>query len=108
MQAILDQLREKGIKVHVAPYSVWGDELSRLLRRAKVVLNLHHYEAKILETCRIMESLSYGALVSTLCRPWNKAAAIATVLHAKKEYRLCLGYLLHHVLLGPCEGCLAY
>ena len=34
-----------------------------LLRRAKIVLNLHHSDAKVLEMCRIMESLSYGALV---------------------------------------------
>ena len=79
---ILDELREKGVEIFVAPYSVWGEELSRLLRRAKVVLNLHYYEAKILETCRIMESLSYGALVSILCCPWNSAAAIATLLYA--------------------------
>ena len=44
-------------------HAVWGEELSKLLSRAKIVLNLHYYEAKILETCRILESISYGALV---------------------------------------------
>lgn len=43
--------------------AVWGEELSRLLRRAKIVLNLHYHEARILETCRVLESLSFGALV---------------------------------------------
>ena len=46
--------------------AVWGEELSKLLRRAKIVLNLHYHEAEILETCRIMESLSYGALVGSM------------------------------------------
>ncbi|CAL5224030.1 g6650 [Coccomyxa viridis] len=62
-KVILNQLEEKGIDIHIAPYSVWGEELSKLLRRAKIVLNLHYHDAKILETCRVLESLSYGALV---------------------------------------------
>ena len=64
LQAILEDLGAKGIDVHIAGYSAWGPALSVLLRRAKIVLNLHHNDAKILETCRIMESLSYGALVT--------------------------------------------
>ena len=63
LQGILDELKAKGLSVHVADYSAWGPALSKLLRRAKIVLNLHNYDARILETCRIMESLSYGALV---------------------------------------------
>ena len=63
LQAILEGLEARGLSVHVADYSAWGPALSDLLRRAKVVLNLHHNDARILEMCRIMESLSYGALV---------------------------------------------
>ena len=63
LQAILEELGAEGLSVHVADYSAWGPSLSALLRRAKIVLNLHHNEAGILEMCRIMESLSYGALV---------------------------------------------
>ena len=61
---MLKDLEEKGLHVHIAGYSTWGPALSVLLRRAKVVINLHHNDAKILEMCRIMESLSYGALVN--------------------------------------------
>ena len=63
LQAILEDLEAKGLNVHIAGYSTWGPALSMLLRRSKIVINLHHNDAKILEMCRIMESLSYGALV---------------------------------------------
>ena len=61
---ILGTLKQRGIDIHVAPYSVWGANLTLLIRRAKIVLNLHYHEARTLETCRIMESTSLGALVS--------------------------------------------
>ncbi len=43
---------------------MWGANMTLLIRRSKIVLNLHYYDARTLETCRIMESLSLGALVS--------------------------------------------
>ena len=61
---MLAELKKRGINIHVAGYSVWGANLTILIRRSKIVLNLHYYEARTLETCRIMESLSLGALVS--------------------------------------------
>jgi hypothetical protein len=63
-KAILDTLKQRGLDIHVAPYNVWGANLTLLIRRAKIVLNLHYHEARTLETCRIMESTSLGALVS--------------------------------------------
>ena len=39
------------------------EELTALLRRAKTVLNIHFYPAKVLEICRIVEAISFGALV---------------------------------------------
>lgn len=62
---MLDDLKGRGIDIHVAAYSVWGAKLSLLIRRSKIVLNLHYHEAKTLETCRIMESISLGAMVCT-------------------------------------------
>ena len=61
---ILSELKKRGINIHVAGYSVWGANMTLLIRRSKIVLNLHYYDARTLETCRIMESLSLGALVS--------------------------------------------
>ena len=61
---ILSELNRRGINIHVAGYNVWGANMTLLIRRSKIVLNLHYYDARTLETCRIMESLSLGALVS--------------------------------------------
>ena len=61
---ILDTLKRRGVDIHVAGYNVWGANLTLLIRRAKIVLNLHYHEARTLETCRIMESTSLGALVN--------------------------------------------
>ena len=41
----------------------FGPELWDLIRRSKIVLNIHYYEDALLETVRISESLSFGALV---------------------------------------------
>ena len=49
LQAILEDLEAKGLSVHMAGYSTWGPALSALLRRAKIVINLHHNDAKTLE-----------------------------------------------------------
>ena len=66
---ILGELKKRGISIHVAGYNVWGANLTLLIRRSKIVLNLHFYDARTLETCRIMESLSLGALVSAATQP---------------------------------------
>ena len=39
------------------------EDLTRVLRRARIVLNVHFYRAKVLELCRILEAISFGALV---------------------------------------------
>ncbi|MCX5875943.1 MAG: glycosyltransferase [Deltaproteobacteria bacterium] len=42
---------------------VFGEELYRQLRRARVVINIHYYEQALLETTRIFECLSLGLVV---------------------------------------------
>ncbi len=42
---------------------VFGPEMSALLERAKIVVNIHFYENALLETTRISEALSHGAHV---------------------------------------------
>lgn len=54
----LEQLGQR-FNVHVAS-GVFGDELTRLIKNAKVVINLHYYENALLETTRIYEVLSLG------------------------------------------------
>ena len=42
---------------------VFGEELYRILARAKLVVNIHYYAGALLETTRIWECLSLGKLV---------------------------------------------
>jgi hypothetical protein len=48
--------------VHVAN-EVFGKEMALLIKRARLVINLHYYEGALLETPRIAECLSYGTPV---------------------------------------------
>jgi len=51
-RAVLDALRERGLRVE-AVYGVYGALRDRLVARAKVVLNVHFYEAKVFEVVRV-------------------------------------------------------
>ncbi len=42
---------------------VFGDQMQELIKRSKVVINIHYYEGALLETPRIMECLSLGTQV---------------------------------------------
>jgi hypothetical protein len=50
------------VNLHVEN-NLFGAEMSNLLSRAKIVVNIHHYENALLETTRISEVLSHGATV---------------------------------------------
>ncbi|CAL5224038.1 g6660 [Coccomyxa viridis] len=89
---VLSELKKRGISIHVAGYNVWGANLTLLIRRSKIVLNLHYYDARTLETCRIMESLSLGALVisepgadEALRRDWEDKIVFAESIDAIEE-----------------------
>lgn len=43
--------------------NLFGNDLIELLKRTKVVVNIHFYENALLETTRVSEALSYGARV---------------------------------------------
>ncbi len=51
-QAILERMRSLGLRVHAA-FGVYGAERDALIARARLVLNVHYYEAKVLEMVRI-------------------------------------------------------
>ena len=57
----LEKLREK-FSVKVIS-EVFGDELHDLLKKAKIIVNIHYYENALLETTRIYECLSLNKLV---------------------------------------------
>lgn len=51
-QQAIDRLRAAGLRVHVA-FGVYGQARDALIARSRLVLNLHFYEAKVLEMVRI-------------------------------------------------------
>jgi hypothetical protein len=59
---IISEIEESGIKVHQA-FDVWGPARDELIARAKVVLNLHYYEAAIFEQVRVSYLLNNGVKV---------------------------------------------
>ncbi|HEV2269414.1 MAG TPA: methyltransferase domain-containing protein [Steroidobacteraceae bacterium] len=54
---ILDELRARGLQV-VSLFGAYGEERDRAISRAKVVLCLHFYEAKVFEIVRVAYLLS--------------------------------------------------
>jgi hypothetical protein len=70
-------LLEKQFNV-VIENNLFGVDLWSKLKRTKVVINLHYYENALLETPRLMESLSHGAMViSELARDSNDYPELA-------------------------------
>lgn len=45
------------------PHDTFGDDLYPFIRQSKVIVNIHFYEKSLLETTRIHECLSLGAVV---------------------------------------------
>jgi hypothetical protein len=50
--AILNRLKENGLNVGVF-WGVYGNQRDRLIARAKMVINIHFYESKIMEIIRL-------------------------------------------------------
>ena len=60
--AVLQALAGRGVKVMTA-FNAYGPERDALFARAKVVLNIHFYEAKVLEIVRVSYLLANGVAV---------------------------------------------
>jgi len=61
-QGIIDRLRAAGVRVE-AVFGVYGSERDALIARAKLILNLHYYEAKVFEVVRVSYLLANGRAV---------------------------------------------
>ncbi len=59
---IINKLKERGINVVVESNS-FNNEIINMLKRTRVVLNIHYYENGYLETFRINEALAHGCAV---------------------------------------------
>ncbi|OSI12305.1 glycosyltransferase family A protein [Neisseria canis] len=60
-QLFLNKLREK-FSVKVIS-EVFGDDLYALLKKARIIVNIHYYENALLETTRLYECLSLNKLI---------------------------------------------
>ena len=59
---VLEEMEASGLSVHAA-FGVYGSARDALIGRAKVVLNVHYYEAKVLEMVRISYLLANHCVV---------------------------------------------
>jgi hypothetical protein len=59
---VLDALRERGVRVETY-FGVYGAARDALAARAKIVLNLHFYEARVFEIVRVSHMLSQHRFV---------------------------------------------
>jgi hypothetical protein len=67
-RVVLQALEAAGLKV-TALFGVYGEERDRAIARAKVVLSMHFYEAKIFEIVRVAYLLSNAKAVVSECGP---------------------------------------
>ena len=65
---ILNELKERGLNVQ-SFFGVYGEEKDRLIRRSKVVLNLHFYDSQIFEIIRVFYLLSNSVAVVSEVNP---------------------------------------
>ncbi|MBM4379941.1 MAG: methyltransferase domain-containing protein, partial [Deltaproteobacteria bacterium] len=61
-QAVLDGLKAAGVKVETL-FGVYGAERDAVIARAKLVLNLHYYDARVFEAVRVSYLLGNGRVV---------------------------------------------
>lgn len=55
---VLKQLIESGLNVEIRVNDTYGEDLDYLIARAKVILNVHYYEAKVFEIVRVGYALA--------------------------------------------------
>lgn len=94
---VFEQLRRKGIKLHTA-FGVYGRERDELIRRAKIILNLHYYESHILEVVRVSYPMANRKAV--VCEYGSD-----TEMHPALSEGLCLSR--YEALADSCLGLLA-
>ena len=65
-EAIIDALKSAGCNVHVS-FGVYGEERDNLIRRSKVVLNIHYYESHVLEIVRVSYLMANSKAIVSEC-----------------------------------------
>ena len=59
---VLEALRQAGVRVEIA-WGVYGAQRDALIARARIVLNVHYFEAKVFEIVRVSYLLANGRAV---------------------------------------------
>ncbi len=89
---MLYELRfERNVSIHVSNMDAYREDLTKLLRRAKVILNIHAYPAKVLEICRILEAISFDIVV---CAFECYSSIINQIAYSTSKKLLCC--ISHH------------
>jgi hypothetical protein len=70
--AVINALEQQGARVKVVQ-EAWGAERDSLVRRSAVLLNVHYFEAKLMEAVRLFYVVSLGACVVSEVSPDEEA-----------------------------------
>lgn len=93
---IIQSLKAHGVKAE-AVFGVYGNERDQLIARSKIVLNVHFYEAKVLEAVRVSYLLANQRFVISErgSNPVEEAAFSAGVVFADYDdlVKTCLDFL---------------
>lgn len=74
--AVLGRLRAQGVSVHEVHHNLWGEEREALIRRARVLLNVHFFDALRMEAVRLFLVLSIGTCTVSEDSPDATAMAL--------------------------------
>jgi len=95
--AVLQALHERGANV-IPAFGVYGAERDELIARAKIVLNVHMYEAKVFEVVRVSYLLANRCFVVS-----ERGLDIA----GERPYEEGIAFVEYHELVNACLGYLA-
>lgn len=65
-ESVIHSLRQQGLRVEVL-FGVYGAERDEIIRRSKIVLNIHNYQSKVFEIVRVSYLLANQKFVISEC-----------------------------------------
>jgi hypothetical protein len=95
--AVLQTLHERGANV-IPAFGVYGEERDELIARAKIVLNMHMYEAKVFEVVRVSYLLANRCFVVS-----ERGLDVA----GERPFEEGIAFAEYHELVDACQRYLA-
>lgn len=74
-QAVLDTIRQTGVKAHSFEVGIFGAERDEILRQARCVINIPFYESARFEQVRVSHCLSLGVPVVSIRYPHTQVSS---------------------------------